>query len=50
LLNLIRIAHPTSENKRRAVEVLAAVFGGGSVGEDMIDKELSSNRAFINLS
>lgn len=23
-------AHPTPENKRKAVEVLAAVFGGGS--------------------
>ena len=28
-------AHPTLENKRQAVEVLAAVFGGGSVEEDL---------------
>jgi len=28
-------AHPSLENKRRAVEVLAAVFGGGSVEEDI---------------
>jgi len=27
--------HPSPENKRKAVEVLAAVFGGGSVGEDI---------------
>ena len=27
-------AHPTPENKRRAVEVLAAVFGGGSGTSD----------------
>jgi len=28
-------AHPTPENKRKAVEVLAAVFGGESVEEDI---------------
>ena len=26
----MRYAHPTPENKRQAVELLAAVFGGGS--------------------
>jgi len=26
----LRYTHPTPENKRKAVEVLAAMFGGGS--------------------
>ncbi len=43
-------AHPSPENKRKAVEVLAAVFGGESVEEDMIDKKQPLKRAYINLS
>ena len=43
-------AHPTPENKRKAVEVLAAVFGGESVEKDISNKEKPSDRAFINLS
>jgi hypothetical protein len=46
----MRYAHPTPENRRRAVNVLAAVFGGESVEEDMINKEQPTKGAFINLS
>jgi len=46
----MRYAHPTLENERKTLEVLAAVFGGGSVEEQITDIEQSSKRAFINLS
>ena len=29
----MRYAHPSPENKRKAVEVLSAVFGGGKVAD-----------------
>ena len=32
----MRYAHPSPENKRRAVNVLAAVFGGERVEEDLL--------------
>lgn len=39
----MRYSHPTPENKRKAVEVLAAVFGGGSekIADGLIEKKTS---------
>jgi hypothetical protein len=43
-------AHPSPANKRKAVEVLAAVFEARRQKEDMIGKEAPLKRAYINLS
>ena len=45
-----RHAHPTPENKRAAVNVLAAVFEVRGQKEDMIEKKQALVRANINLS
>lgn len=34
----MRYAHPTSENKRKAVDVLAAIFGAEGQKEDKIGR------------
>ena len=40
-------AHPTPENKRKAVGVLAAVFGGGS--EKVADGRIQEKASIVTL-
>jgi len=39
-------SHPTPENKRKAVEVLAAVFGGGSV--EVVDGQIGERAGLVS--
>ena len=41
----MRYAHPTPENKRKAVKVLAAVFGGGS--EKVVDSRTEEKTSVV---